>query len=87
MYSIVNGVLSWDFGLDNRDRITIVTSVSTGRSQEWGTSYPDFRDFRAQTKSLAGLAAYEFTPLNLSDHSALPVEVRVMTEAVIRGNL
>lgn len=72
MYSIVNGALSWDFGLDNRDRITIVTSVNTGRSQEWGTSYPDFRDFRAQTKSLAGLAAYEFTPVNLSDHSALP---------------
>jgi putative ABC transport system permease protein len=72
MYSIVNGALSWDFGLDNRDRIVIVNSVDTGHSQEWGASYPDFRDFRGQVKSLAGLAAYQFTAVNLSDHSALP---------------
>ena len=72
MYSIVNGALSWDLGLDNRDRIMIVNSANTGRSQNWGTSYPDFRDFRAQTKSFAGLAAYELNPVNLSDHSALP---------------
>src|SRR5215469_14832988 len=72
MYSIVKGALSWDFGLDNRDRIVMVNSVNTGRTQEWGASYPDFRDFRAQVKSLAGLGAYHFTTVNLSDHSALP---------------
>ena len=72
MYSIVKGALSWDFGLDNRDRIVMVNSVNTGRTQEWGASYPDFRDFRAQLKSLAGLGAYQFTTVNLSDHSALP---------------
>jgi len=47
--------------LDHPDRVVIVNSVNTGRSQEWGASYPDFRDFRAQVKSLAGLAAYQFT--------------------------
>jgi putative ABC transport system permease protein len=72
MYSIVNGALSWDLGLDNRERIVIVNSVNTGRSQEWGASYTDFRDFREQAKSLAGLAAYQFAAVNLSDHSALP---------------
>ena len=72
MYSIVNGALSWDFGLENRDRIVMVNSVDRGRSQEWGASYPDFRDFRTQVKSLAGLAAYQLTAVNLSDHSALP---------------
>ena len=72
MYSIVNGALSWDFGLDNRDRIVIVNSVNTGRTQEWGASYPDFRDFRTQAKSLGGLAAYQFTTVNLSDNSTLP---------------
>ena len=61
MYSIVEGALTWDFGLDHPDRVVIVNSVNTGRSQEWGASYPDFRDFRAQVKSLAGLAAYQFT--------------------------
>src|SRR6266566_5212195 len=39
MYSIVNGALSWDFGLENRDRIVMVNSVDRGRSQEWGASY------------------------------------------------
>src|SRR5437879_5113308 len=34
MYSIVNGALSWDFGLENRDRIVMVNSVDRGRSQE-----------------------------------------------------
>ena len=72
MYSIVNGALSWDLGLDNRDRIVIVTATNVARSQDWGASYPDFRDLRSQTKSLAGLAAYQFDPVNLSDHNALP---------------
>jgi predicted permease len=72
MYSIVNGALSWDLGLDNRDRIVIVTATNVARTQDWGSSYPDFRDLRSQTKSLAGLAAYQFDPVNLSDHNALP---------------
>jgi putative ABC transport system permease protein len=72
MYTIVNGSLSWDLGLDNRDQIVIVTATNVARSQDWGASYPDFRDFRSQTKSLSGLAAYQFAPVNLSDRSALP---------------
>lgn len=35
-------------------------------------SYPDYRDLRAQVKSLAGLAAYQLVPVNVSDESALP---------------
>jgi len=72
MYTIVNGALSWDLGLENRDRIVIVTSTNVTRSHDWGASYPDFRDFRSQTKSLSGLAAYQMAPVNLSDHNALP---------------
>ena len=72
MYSIVNGALTWDLGLDNRDRIVIVRSTNKRHDQDWTVSYPDFRDFRGQVKSLAGLAAYRFVPANLSDQSALP---------------
>jgi putative ABC transport system permease protein len=72
MYSIVVGSLSWDMGLDNRDQIVIVTGTNTARSEESGISYPDFRDLRSQTKSLEGLAAYQFAPVNLSDRNALP---------------
>jgi predicted permease len=72
MYSIVNGALTWDLGLANRDRIVIVSSTNKQHDQDWTVSYPDFRDFRGQVKSLAGLAAYRFEPVNLSDQSALP---------------
>jgi predicted permease len=72
MYTIVNGSLSWDMGLDNRDQIVVVIETDALHSQEWDVSYPDFRDFRSQTKSLAGLAAYQFAPVNVSDRSGLP---------------
>jgi putative ABC transport system permease protein len=67
MYTIAQGALSWDMGLDHPNEIVAVTS-----SQQWSTSYPDFRDYRSQVKSLAGLAAYEFGPANLSGGDALP---------------
>jgi putative ABC transport system permease protein len=72
MYTIVNGALSWDLGLDRRDRIVWVRSTDTRSGEGWDVSYPDFRDFRAQMKTLSGLAAYELLPINLSDKSALP---------------
>lgn len=73
MYTIVNGALTWDLGLgNNRDRIVIVHSTDTAHSNDWGSSYPDFRDLRANIKSLAGLAAYQLGPVNLSDNNALP---------------
>ena len=73
MYTIVNGSLSWDMGLDNRDQIVIASSRPLADDQGiGGSSYLDYRDFRSQVKSLAGLAAYQLTPVNLSDRSALP---------------
>jgi putative ABC transport system permease protein len=72
MYTIVNGALSWDMGVDNRDEIVAITATNATRSEEWETSYADFRDYRAQTKSLAGLAAYVMNPANVSDKGELP---------------
>ncbi len=36
------------------------------------SAYPDFRDLRSHVKSLAGLAAYQYFPVNVSDKSGLP---------------
>jgi putative ABC transport system permease protein len=72
MYTIVNGALSWDMGLDNPGEIVAVTSTNAEHGQDWSTSYPDFRDFRSRVKSLAGLAAYQIEPVNVSDSNALP---------------
>ena len=72
MYTIVNGALSWDMGLDNRDEIVAVSSTNATHSQDWSTSYPDFQYFRSHAKSLAGLAAYTMEAVNVSDHVGLP---------------
>jgi predicted permease len=72
MYTIVNGALSWDMGLENRDEIVAVSSTNAGHSEDWSTSYPDFQDYRSRVKSLAGLAAYEIEAVNLSDSNGLP---------------
>ena len=72
MYTIVNGALSWDMGLDKPDQVVAVISTNTRHSEQWGESYPDFRDFRAHVKSLTGLAAYQIEPANVSDRGSLP---------------
>lgn len=72
IFTIVNGAFPWNLGLDHLDRIVHVTLTDASRERDYGVSYPDFRDFRSQTKSLAGLAAYQLVPANLSDNRALP---------------
>ena len=72
MYTVVNGALTWDLGLDRPSKTIAVQSTNPSRSRGWGVSYPDFRDFRSQVKSLTGLAAYDMIPVNLSDGSGLP---------------
>ena len=72
MFTIVKGVLSWDLGLDRSDRVVLVNATNRARSQDFGVSYPDFRDYRARVRSLSGVAAYRFQPVNVSDGSGLP---------------
>src|SRR6266566_8557133 len=72
VFTIANGAFSRNLGLDHIDRIILVGSTDASHHQGFGQSYPDFRDFRAQVKSLAGLAAYEFASVNASDKSGLP---------------
>ncbi len=72
VFTIANGAFSWNLGLDHIDRIVLVNLTNASRQQEFGVSYPDFRDLGSQTKSLAGLAAYQFASVNLSDSKNLP---------------
>lgn len=72
IFTIATGALTWDLGLDHVDRIVLVNLTDTTRGQGFGMSYPDFRDFRSQTKSLTGLAAYQFASVNLSDNRSFP---------------
>jgi putative ABC transport system permease protein len=72
VFTIANGAFSWNLGLDHIDRVVLVNMTDASRVQEFGTSYSDFRDLRSQTKSLAGLAAYRFASVNLSDSKSFP---------------
>ena len=72
VFTIVSGAFTWNLGLDHLDRIVLVNMTDAGHLEDFGVSYPDFRDLRDQTKSLAGLAAYQFANSNLSDDKSLP---------------
>jgi predicted permease len=72
VFTIVSGAFTWNLGLDHLDRIVLVSMTDTAGREDFGVSYPDFRDLRDQTKSLAGLAAYQFVNSNLSDDKTLP---------------
>jgi putative ABC transport system permease protein len=72
IFTIANGAFSWTMGLDHIDRMVHVTLTDASREREFGVSYPEFRDLRAQTRSLAGVAAYQMMPVNLSDTHTMP---------------
>lgn len=72
IFTIVSGAISWDMGIDHPERVVIVNAVDAAHSRNFGVSYPDFRELQPRVKSLEGLAAYQFTPVNVSDHSGLP---------------
>lgn len=72
VFTIANGAFTWNLGLDHVDRIVFIGLTDASHREGFGASYPDFRDLQAQTKSLAGLAAYQMMPVNLSDDQTLP---------------
>ena len=72
VFTIASGAFTWNLGLDHVDRIVLVSMTDSAGRQDFSVSYPDFRDLRAETKSLAGLAAYQFSNSNLSDNKSLP---------------
>jgi predicted permease len=73
VFTIANGAFSWKLGLVHADRTVIVDLVDAQRRPEFGgISYPDFRDLRTRTRTLAGLAAYRFQTSNVSDARGFP---------------
>jgi hypothetical protein len=72
VFTIVHGAFSWNLGLEHLDQTVLVNMADPARGQEFGVSYPDFRDLRSRTRTLAGLAAYQFVSVNLSDTTSFP---------------
>ncbi len=72
VFTIASGALTWNLGLDHVDRTVIVNLTDSARRENFDVTYADFRELRGQTKSLAGLAAYRFASVNLSDTGSFP---------------
>src|SRR5919205_2049890 len=64
VFSIVNGVLLKPLPFDEPERVVFISSTEReGKTNP--ISAPDFVDYRAQSKSFVGMAAYDWASLNV----------------------
>ena len=80
IFSIVNAVLLRPLPVLQPDQLVEVYTSDSGGYPYGTSSYPDFRDFRRQSTVFSGMAAQEFTILNL-DRPEGPSEL-IFGEAV-----
>jgi len=71
VFTFVNAVLIRGLPFNDPDRILVVGTVD-GRGRDHGASYRDFEDWRAATRTFAGLAAYSGQTMNVSDEGRAP---------------
>ena len=73
IFTLVNAVLFRGLPFEQPDRIMHIgcNNLPKGRERV-GVSYPDFQDWRAQTKAFQGLAAFQPLTVNLSDRTSVP---------------
>ena len=71
MFTFVNAVLIRGLPFNDPDRILVVgTEDARGRNR--GSSYRDFEDLRAATRTFAGLAAFSGQTMNVSEEGRAP---------------
>jgi putative ABC transport system permease protein len=71
VFTVTNAVLFKGFPLIERnDRILYIGSGGAGYAHF--VSYPDFQDWRTQSRSFEGMGAVEATRINISDQSGFP---------------
>jgi putative ABC transport system permease protein len=74
VFTIVNAVLLKGLPFEESDRIISITSNNLAKNQpRLGASYPDFLDWRTQSKSFKGLGALQGSVANLTE-PGLPTE-------------
>jgi putative ABC transport system permease protein len=72
VFTFVNAVLLRGLPFSNADQIVHISSRNTAEGNGLGVSYPDYQDWRAQTRSFASLAAYQGLTANISDRGRPP---------------
>jgi len=75
--TLANTVLFKNLPFADSDRILYVSAVTREDTRNsFGVSFPDYRDFAAQTRSFQSLGAYSGSSANLTDVSGFPTEYR-----------
>jgi putative ABC transport system permease protein len=72
VFTFVNAVLIRGLPYDRPEEIFVLNSRDTATGDESAVSYPDFVDWRAQTKTFSGLGAFQPATMNLSDSGHPP---------------
>jgi putative ABC transport system permease protein len=73
VFTLVNAVLFRGLPFEQPDRIMHIASTRLSRGNgNMGVSYPDFKDWRAQTKTFQDLGAFSLETTNLSDQGNVP---------------
>ena len=74
VFTIVNAILIQGMPFEDPDRIVAVWTGNP-EGQRQAVSYPDYEDWRDQASTLAGLAAYTNSIVNVSDDEQVPERV------------
>jgi len=73
VFTLVNAVLFRGLPFERADRIMHISSTRVARGDNrLGVSYPDFKDWKAQTKTFQNLGAFSLETINLSDQGNVP---------------
>ena len=73
VFTLVNAVLFKGLPFERADRILHIANKNPAKKQDrMPVSYPDFADFRSQTKTFQGLAAASTQSMTVSDRGGVP---------------
>ncbi|HEV8146709.1 MAG TPA: ABC transporter permease [Bryobacteraceae bacterium] len=66
IFSVVNAIVLRPLAVHNPHELVFLNTRLSNKEEFPTQSYPNYRDYRDQNQSLAGLAAYRFVPISIS---------------------
>jgi putative ABC transport system permease protein len=73
VFTLVNAVLFRGLPFERADRVMYLTSSDPSKNRnDLSVSFPDFQDWRAQSKTFQSLAAFSDAPMVITDTTAAP---------------
>jgi putative ABC transport system permease protein len=76
VFTIANTWLFQNLPFPDSARVLYISSVDAATGKSQGESYPDFRDFRAQSKTFEVLSAFDRPDMDVSDISGPPTQYK-----------